>query len=132
MNAFFLSGGVAFALAHAVLYFRKAVGVYPTWTTQQPMARVPERKPLREALRTYWWTLLGVALFPPIFFVGGELLHVPFEVFMLPFFAVAFLAGWPWFSGRAPYSFWLVACGVWLLGGILAVILGGLIRAIMA
>lgn len=85
MNAFFLSGGLAFAVAHIVLYFRKAVGVYPTW----------REKLLPEALRTYWWTLTGLALFPSIFFVGGEFLHIPFEFFMLPFFAVGFLAGWP-------------------------------------
>lgn len=131
MSAFFLSGGLAFALTHAVLYFRKAVGVYPTWTLQDPKVIVPARKTLAESLRTYWWTFIGVGVFPTVFFIGGEFLHIPFEVFMLPFFAVAGVAGWPWFSGRAPYSVWLVACAVWFFGGIVGVIISGLIRSIM-
>jgi hypothetical protein len=131
-HAFFLSGGLAFALAHTVLYFRRAVGVYPTWTLGQPEPAAPERKTLSEALRAYWWTLVGLALFPPVVFVGGEFFQIPFEYFMLPFFAVGFLAGWPWFSGRAPYSFVLVAGGVWLFGGIVAAILSGLIHSISA
>jgi len=131
-NAFFMSAGVAFTLAHAVLYFRKAIGVYPICDTHRALADMPERKPLREALRVYWWTLLGVGLFPLILIIGGEFLHIPFEAFMLPFFVVMFLAGWPWLSGRATYSFWLVACAVWILGGIVAVILLELIRAIIA
>jgi len=33
-EVFFLSCGVSFAFAHVVLYLRKAVGVYPTWTME--------------------------------------------------------------------------------------------------
>jgi hypothetical protein len=132
VHAFFLSGGLAFALAHAVLYLRKAVGVYPTWTIEGPRQAAPDRKTLPEALRAYWWALIGLAVFPSVFFIGGEFLRVPFEYFMLPFFAVGFLAGWPWFSGRAPYSFVLVAGGVWLIGGIVAALVSGLIRGILA
>ena len=129
-DAFFLSAGLAFAAAHVVLYLRKAVGVYPTWTLKRPLPAAPARQPLAEALRRYWWTLLGLGLFPALAFIGGEVMQVPFELFMLPFFAVGLLAAWPWLSGRAPYSFIFVAGGVWLLGGFAAAALGGLIRTI--
>jgi len=108
-SGFLLSGGIGFVVAHLVLYRRRAVGVFPTWTI--------------EASGTYWWTLIGVAVFPAGAFVGSEHLGLPFELFVLPFFAVCFLAGWPYISGRAPYSFWLVAMCVWLGGGGLAVVL---------
>lgn len=136
IHGFFFSGGVGFALAHVVLYFRKAVGVFRTWTIKQPVSpargATPERKTLRDALRIYWWALIGLAVFPAIVFIGGEFLRIPFEFFILPFFGVCFLTGWPFLSGRAPFSFWLVAGGVWLLGGIFAVILLQLIRALLA
>jgi hypothetical protein len=55
--------------------------------------------------------------------IGGEYFKIPFEFFIFPFFGVGFLAGWPVLSGRAPYSFWLVAMGLWLASGICASIL---------
>jgi hypothetical protein len=64
--------------------------------------------------------------------VGGTFLDIPFELFILPFIAVGFLAGWPHLSGKAPYSFWLVAMGLWLVGGISAVILMKLINMFLA
>ena len=131
VNGFFLSGGVAFALAHFILYLRKVPGVYPS--DRESAARVqipapPERKSLRDALRLYWWCLVGLAVFPTAVMLGEKLLHLPFEVFILPFFAVGLLAGWPHFSGRAPYTFWLVACLVWLLGGVVGIALTQLVR----
>lgn len=131
-HGFFLSGGIAFALSHAVLYYRRALGVYPAEVHQPATERDDSgRKPLGEALRIYWWTLIGLAAFPTLVLVAGEMLHVPFEFFVLPFFAVALLAGWPYFSGKAPYSFWIVACGVWLLGGIAAAIVAQAIRMLL-
>jgi len=31
-SLFFVSGGLAFTLTHIVLYYRKVLGVYPTWS----------------------------------------------------------------------------------------------------
>lgn len=136
VSGFFLSGGTGFALAHGILYSRKVVGVYPAAKTADsqlaPVSSKPERKPLREALRIYWTALIGIALFPTAAFVGGDFLQIPFEYFILPFFVVCFLAGWPYLSGKAPYSFWLAAMLVYMLGGFLAVLLSQVIRAALA
>src|SRR5262249_29001129 len=63
---FFISGSIGFALVHAILYYRKAAGVYPSLdgASSIPMRRQP--LPLQEAVRTYWWTLLGLAVFPTV------------------------------------------------------------------
>jgi hypothetical protein len=124
IHGFFLSGGVAFALAHFILYFRKVPGVYPAnqdITARRSQSVMPERKSLRDALRLYWWCLIGLAVFPTALMAGNKVFQLSFEVFILPFFAVGFLAGWPHFSGRAPYTFWLIACLVWLLGGFVGI-----------
>ena len=124
---FMLSAGIGFALAHVVLYHRKAVGVFPTWTIEQPSVvpsvATPEKLTLREALQRYWKYLIGVAVFPTLCSLGVDFLHIPFDIFILPFFAVGILAAWPVLTRKAPYTFWLVAMGVWLVGGICAAIL---------
>jgi hypothetical protein len=129
---FFLSGGIGFLFTHVVLYFRKVPGVYPVWTRPQYIVNSKrsklEQKSLGDSLRAYWWTLIGLAVFPTMSMIGEKLMHIPFDFFALPFFAVCLLAVWPSFTKRAPYSFWIVACGVWLLGGIIAAILWQLIR----
>jgi hypothetical protein len=134
LNGVFVSAGLAFALAHVTLYVRKAVGVFPTWTVAPPVhtATPLKKTTLREALRIYWWTLIGIGVFPLIFVVGGTFLHIPFEFFILPFLAVGLLAGWPFLSGKVPYSFWLVAMALWLVGGICAGILMQLINMFLA
>jgi hypothetical protein len=135
LSGFFLSGAVGFALAHQLLYLRKALGVYPVErlsAEDRSGTPMPERKPLREALRVYWKALIGIALFPTIALVGGDLLHIPFDYVVLPFFAVCLLAAWPYLSGKAPYTFWLVAMLVYLAGGFLAVLLGYAIRLTLA
>ena len=132
---FFLSGGIGFAAAHCLLYLRKAVGVYPSekLSTEDGAAiPTPERKPLREALRIYWKALIGIALFPAVAFVGGDFLHIPFDYVILPFFTVCFLAAWPYLSGRAPYTFWLVAMLVFLAGGFFAALLSYAVRLTLA
>lgn len=88
--------------------------------------------PLQKALRTYWKNMIGVALFPSVSFIGGEVFHIPFEVFLLPFFAVFLHAGWPCFKGKAPYMFWIVALGIYMAGGYVAIILLEIIRAFTA
>jgi hypothetical protein len=132
-SVFFSSAGLGFCLAHWILYKRKAVGVFSEPSgANSPQVEVPPapvRGPLGRALRLYWWSLIGIALFPSVAFIGGDVLHIAFEYFVLPFFAVTFLAAWPWFSGRAPYSFWLVALVVYMLGGLFAVLLVQVARA---
>jgi hypothetical protein len=131
-SLFFVSGGLGFFLAHAILYKRKMLGVYlRSEGASAEIVRAPIRRaPLREALRLYWWALVGIALFPSIMLVGEGLLHIPFEFFVPLFFGVALLAAWPWYSGRAPYSFWLVAGGVYMLGGVVAAVLTQINHAI--
>jgi hypothetical protein len=128
INGFFISGGIGFALVHAILYYRKAPGVYPASgdASTSPQRRQP--LPLRDAIRAYWWTLIGLAAFPTVLFVLGERYQMPFEYFALPFFAVGLLAGWPYFSGRAPFSFCLVLGGVWMAAGIVATLIAQLMR----
>lgn len=132
---FFISGAVAFALAHIVLYSRRATGVYPA-ERLSPEDRLgfakPERKRLKEALRDYWKSLIGVAIFPILALVGGDFLHIPFEYVALLFFAVCLLAAWPFLSGKAPFTFWLVAMAVYLGGAVLAALLGQIVRIALA
>jgi hypothetical protein len=106
-HAFFISAGCGFALAHLVLYKRKVVGVYSSATTlSAPDVPAPARLPIGQALRKYWWTLVGIFLFPAAAFIGTELIHIPFEFFILPFFAVAFLAGPTSLANRPTRSGW--------------------------
>jgi len=74
--------------------------------------------PLGQALRTYWWILIGMLAFPALLGIGKQFL--PFEVIIVLFFGFGLTAAWPVLSGRAPYSFWLVAAGLCLLGAIVA------------
>ena len=135
-QSFFVSGGLGFALAHMIWYARKAVGVFPIGTLEPPpppdTATAPTKATIREALRVYWWTLIGIAIFPAIFIIGGEVFKIPFEFFVLPFLCVGFLAEWPHLSGKVPCSFWLVAMGLWFVGGIFAAILMQFIQTLLA
>jgi len=88
------------------------------------------RLSLAVALRRYWRYLLGIVLFPPLAFSAVELLHVPFPLLIVPFFAVTFLAMWPWFAKRAPYSFWLVAMGLWTAAGFVGILVLQFLRLI--
>src|SRR6266404_3123220 len=56
-SGFLLSAGVGFAVAHVILYLRRAVAVFPTWAIAQPVPK-PAHKTLRDALRVYWWALI--------------------------------------------------------------------------
>ena len=119
ISFFNTSCGIGFALAHQLFYLRRAVGVYPAerlTSEQRTVAPKPDRKPLREAIRCYWKALIGIALFPTVALVG-DVLHIPFYYLLLPFFAVCFLAAWPYLSGKAPYTFWVVGMFVYLAGG---------------
>ena len=86
-----------------------------------------ERLDLKESLRRYWTNLIGVALFPSVFFLSLTFAPVPVPVifaFLMPmFFAVSLHAGWPYLRQGAPYTFWLVACGAWMAGAVLSLML---------
>ena len=71
---------------------------------------------LRTALRRYWYHLIGVGSFASVL----QLFRLP--SYLLPpfFFGVAFYAMWPCITRRAPFTFWLVAMGVWMSGAVLA------------
>jgi hypothetical protein len=69
---------------------------------------------LTGSLRRYWPWLLGVALFPPAAFLGFTVLGVPGEVFIVPVFVVFAPLGLAWVHGRAPFSLWMVAMGIWM------------------
>ena len=95
---------------------------------------------LSDALRRYWTNLIGVAVFPSVFFLSigplRALWSVPFPALFLVlipvFFAVCIHAGWPYLRHRAPYTFWIIACGVWMAGAVLGLILLGVVNAIAA
>lgn len=132
IHGFFISGGIGFALAHAILYCRKVLGVYPA---RESIPSIPQRGqplPLREALRKYWWTMLGLAAFPTVTAVLVEIYRVQFEYFMLPFFAAGMLASWPVASGRAPFSFCIVLGIVWIAAAIVAMMLVQLAQRLVA
>lgn len=131
ISGFFISGGVGFAVAHGLLFLRKAIGVFPGAREDLAIPK-PERVSLRQALRSYWMAFIGIALFPTIFFVGVDVLQIPFDYLVLPFFAVSFLAAWPCLSGKAPYSFWFVAMLVYLASGFIAIFLTHAIRLALA
>ena len=85
-----------------------------------------------EALRLYRMNLIGVAVFPSVFIIGEEIFHIPFLVFAPLFFLALGLAGWPYLTRRAPHSFWIVACGIYMGGGLLAVFLLQILNIIKA
>jgi hypothetical protein len=56
-----------------------------------------------------------------IVFVPGELLND--GVLVVCFFGVMFAASYPVMCRDAPYSFWILACVYWVLGGVLMALL---------
>ena len=97
------------------------------WKIKQWTVTGAPKLRLSHALRLYWKNLIGLGLFPPVC-VFGLSLGIPFVLLAVPFFAVAIVAAWPYLRYRAPYSLWLVACAVWMAGGILAVVLSALLH----
>jgi hypothetical protein len=87
----------------------------------------PARLALDQALKQYWKNLIGVAVFPPVFFIGIGVLRLPGLAFVPFFFAVSLLAAWPYFTKKAPYMFWIVAMGVWMASATASVMLLGLL-----
>ena len=103
-----------------------------------PLSNTDERGtrkplPLSEAVSVYRKHLVPL-FFMPVVFVGVLSLipHVwVFWVFVAPlFYAGGFYAALPYFRRQAPFSFGIVACGVWMLGGIFALVIGIVIHGV--
>jgi hypothetical protein len=83
------------------------------------LSTVKEAQPkleLSTALRRFWPNLIGLAVLPSLISLGEKRFGIPFSAFLLPFFAAFLLAAWPCLKRNAPYTFWIVACGVWMAG----------------
>ncbi|MFM2295314.1 MAG: hypothetical protein RLZZ350_1727 [Verrucomicrobiota bacterium] len=76
--------------------------------------------------------LIGVAVFPSTAFIGVELFHMPLLDFVPAFFLVCGLAGWPYLARRAPYTFWIVVCGIWMAGALFGAVLLQIIKKFIA
>ncbi len=85
-----------------------------------------------EALQRYWANLIGVAVFPFLFFIGAGIFHISFWILAPCFFGACGLAAWPYLTRRAPYTFWVIACAIWAAGGFVAFILLLIVKAFAA
>ncbi len=88
---------------------------------------------LDAALRRYRWNLVVTALFPLFCFLGIEWFGMPPQVIMVSFFATFFIAAWPCGrqENRAPYSYWLVSCAVYMAGAVAAMLVNGLLKSLL-
>jgi hypothetical protein len=91
------------------------------------------RIPLSDAVRRYWKHLVPVVLLPTVVFslVGFTRQMWAFWAVVPLFYGCSFYAMRPCTKKDAPYSFWLVACGVSLLGVIPAVLVFAGLEAIL-
>ena len=78
--------------------------------------------PLNQALRVYWKNLIGVALFPPVLFIGGSVYNLTFGILFPLFFGAGFSALWPLLKRRVLFDFWAVAMVVWMVIIILSIV----------
>jgi hypothetical protein len=90
------------------------------YTSEKKLQLIKKRKPLPEALRAYWFYLIGIAVFPFLLVFGTEAYKIPFDYFIAPFFMFSVLAAWPCLSGKASYAFWIIAIISFMVGGMLA------------
>ncbi len=91
--------------------------------TTPPPESHPTCLPLEQALKAYWKNLIGLAVFPPVAFIGIGGFELPSALFMPCFFAAGLPALWPYLTKRTPYSFWIVAMGVWMASSMISVML---------
>lgn len=90
-----------------------------------PAPAPPPPLPLLASARRFWRHLVPVTLFPSCAVLvttraqgaGATLLLSAF------FFASTIYAAWPMLQGRARYSFWLLACVLYIGGGLLLALL---------
>jgi len=88
--------------------------------------------PLPESAKRFWRHLVPVALFPSFAIVLLSRKQDAWAVWLMygAFFASGFYAMWPTFRGRAKYSFWMLACSLYLGGGLLAIPVGLVFKAL--
>ena len=80
------------------------------------------RVTLRAALRKYWLWLAPLVLLAVVwvaFVAPAE--HPPLLVFAA-FPLCTAVAAWPWLAKDAPYSFWGIACLLWVVVPVLTMI----------
>jgi hypothetical protein len=80
-------------------------------------------------VKQYWHHLVPVTLFGPC---AGLLWSRAHGAWVMPFigvlfFAASFYAMWPTLTRRAKYSFWILACGLYVVGGASLAILVALV-----
>ncbi len=112
-----VSSGLGFILMYSILYRRRAIGVYPLSkeeSSSKQIAHTQVRASLAQSLRTYWGTLVGIAILPAAMWIAQK--HFSVEIALALFVGVGFIAVRPVLSGRAPYSFWYVAMGLYVAG----------------
>lgn len=73
-----------------------------------------QRIPLSAALKAYWPWLSGLVSLSMALALIPDVYIVPAWLIMVAFFGSAFAAAWPWLRLDAPYSFWIVACFIWV------------------
>jgi hypothetical protein len=118
----FVSGGLGMGLAHLISYKNRDIGIYPL-KPHEVQAKQPNGPslPVSGQIKAYWPYLIGIAVFPAIFFVGSSVWGLSFEYFMLPFFVVAIVAGWPVVRGKAGMTFFVVASFLYVTSAIVTV-----------
>ena len=78
--------------------------------------QVPDETSFLRGLRKYWVFLIGPALFGPCIALLGGFHVAPYVVIAILFFGVLVSAMLPVFSGRAPFSFGLLAIALLAAG----------------
>lgn len=78
--------------------------------------QVPGETSFLRGLRENWVFLIGAALFGPCIALLGGFHTAPHGVIAILFFGALVPALWPILSGRAPFSFWLLALALWAAG----------------
>lgn len=96
--------------------------VPPLNTALDGMCAYRCRLPFGIAVRQYWPWLVGITLFGPAVFILSQLGEVPDTLLFVAFFAVSGLAMYPCLFRDAPYTFWLLACVLYVGPGMLVVL----------
>ena len=106
-----------------------------TYKSQRPRAAVAHLErwakkmnpaaplPLPDSAKRFWRHLVPVTLFPSFAVVLLSRKQDAWAVWLMfgAFFASSFYAMWPTVRGRAKYSFWMLACGLYLGGAFLGI-----------
>ena len=90
--------------------------------------------PLPQSAKRFWPHLVPVMLFPSFAVVLLSRRQESWAHWLMlgAFAATSICAMWPTLKGRAKYSFWLLACGLYLGGGVLAIPVALLFQALFS